>query len=711
MVFPLQSPPMMPPQPAAMGASPLSLMPPEGVLPPLPMQMGGGMDIMAMLSDPETMLALLELMEKESELQNGPKYKKWYKPGDYPKPRASDVSANAQRDRSLHRMLIDRIRVERKILNLTVTGTFEGFEAEAEVAFQDPSLVHDFNLAVNLVATCDINFDARATRLSNAAIAEKKEQFAHSFRDKWERRHSRSFGTDLNYDEVKTAMGTGHLCARLSLDFNADSTEVPINADLLDVTTCFPTWDGDKGLATMRRVYSQTVGQVVSLYGGFKKGIQKDLLTKKKVTENNGRERDRNMSDQVVVEEQWDRRWYTVVIDGIEVVNAEHRFGFVPFVYLISPYGDTGILSLHSLGMGNGASVTVQEEIAFKGLSHIWAMRKAHEQKESILGVLATEFKKVKNPARTFEQDDHTYGDAPQVGDTEGEVYMLRAGHEREVPGPQKPGMSLVGPLMGAANEAAMRGMQPAASYGVTSNANESGTAIDGLSEAGRDKLTPWLSMMQMYDRECAEMAMQLTADWGHLLGTDGRRGEFELGLTNPTDGKENVVTVTHKELRESGPYIRSKRTSIKLSGLASYANTIMTLMNGNLMLVEDALEMRGERDPQAYARKLRIQELKNDPEYKKVEIIKLLQQEGDFEAEAIYREMMAKQSAPQGPPPGMDMGGGGAPMPGLPPGPTPGVPMGAQGATPGVGGLGLPSRMAGPPPAITGIPAGARPS
>ena len=709
MVLPLQPPMMPPPQPAAMAASPMALMPPEGVLPPLPMQMQGGgmgMDMMAMLSDPEVMIALLELIEAESELQNGPRYKKWYKRDDYQKPKPDDVVNAARRDKAIHQMLIERIRIERKILNLQVVGTFDGFEPDSEVAFQDPSLVGDFNLAVNLVATCDINFDAKATRISNAEIAEKKEQFAHAFRDKWERRHTRSFGTDLKYDEVKTAMGTGHVCARLSLDFNADSDEVPINADLLDVTTCFPTWDGDRGLATMRRVYSQTVGQVVSLYGGFKKGIKKDLL-EKKVTAASGEERNRNMSDQVEVIEHWDRRWYTVVIDGIEAVNAEHRFGFVPFVYLISPYGDAGITSLHALDGGAGASKSIQEEIAFKGLSHIWTMRKAHEQKEAIIGTMFTELKKTKNPAQTWEQDDHTYGDAPQTSDAEGAVNLVRAGHERRIPGVEKPGFSLIGPVMGVTNEAAMRNMMPAASYGLTSNANESGTAIDGLAEAGRDKIAPWMSMMQMFDRECAEMAMQLTADWGHLLGTDGQRGEFEIGLMDPTEGMDNIVTISHRELREAGPNIRSKRTSIKLSGLASYANTMIQLMSNNLILTEDALEMRGVQDPQAYARKLRIQELKNDPEFKKIEVMKLLEEEGDYQGAAIYREMMAAQQAP--PPDQM----GGPPPPGMPPGApggpgtmggNPGGPSGPQMAPP-MGDGGLPARLPGPPPAMTGIP------
>jgi len=220
------------------------------------------------------------------------------------------------------------------------------------------------------------------------------------------------------------------------------------------------------------------------------------------------------------------------------------------------------------------------------------------------------------------------------------------------------------------------------------------------------------LYMMQVYDRECAEMAMQLTADWGHLLGTDGQRGEFEIGMAQPTEGREGIVKITHMELREAGPNIRSKRTSIKMSALASYANTVMQLKSGGLILTEEALEMRGVQDPQAYARKLRIQELKEDPEYKKIEVMRLLEEEGDFAAVSIYREMMAKQNAP--PPPGM---GGSMPSglpPGAPGGPgtmggNPGGPSGPQMAPQMNGSLGMPASLPGPPPLMDGIPSGAR--
>src|SRR5699024_5428236 len=114
-----------------------------------------------------------------------------------------------------------------------------------------------------------------------------------------------------------------------------------------------------------------------------------------------------------------------------------------------------------------------------------------------------------------------------------------------EVPGPEKPGFSLIGPIMGAVNEAAARGYLPASAYGLTSNANESGTAIEGLNEAGRDKITPWITMLQRWDTECAVMALTLFRDWGHLLGSDGERGQFEIEMLQPGEGGEETFIIS----------------------------------------------------------------------------------------------------------------------------------------------------------------------
>lgn len=692
---------MMQPDPAVMAMPAPGMMP--GMQPPVD-------PLTAALSDPLVFFELLRMITEQQESANGPMYPRWYKASNYPKPKQAVYESKVRRDQELYQLLIKRIMAEREVLQLRTVGQFPDAEQDSEMQFSDPSLVHDFNLAVSLVAGCDVNFEATARKLKDADTVEKKEHAAHSFRNRWKRRNQAMYGTDLGYDEAKIAMGTGRLCARFTLDFDAESDDFPVKADLLDPTTCFPTWEADRGLATMTRVYSQTVDQVCATFADGKKDLRKKLLAIPEKTAGGG-ERPRTMDDQAEVLEYWDRRWYAVSVDGIEIVNVEHRFGVVPFVYVISPYGDAGPQSLHALRpLVHGPSGTVQLDIASKGLSHIWATWKAHEQREAILGRMFTELKKTGNPPRTIAQDMTVYGEAPELSDQEGSISMLRRGLEEEVAPPPKPGFSLIGPVMAATNEAAARGQMPASAYGLTQNANESGTAIEGLNESGRDKITPWLTMLQRWDSECAEMALTLFRDWGHLLGSDGQRGEFEIDLVRPNDDGETSFILSPIDLRQVGVRIRSKRTSLRLANLGNLGNALSAWKANGWLLDEDALEMRGVEDPRAYLRRVEIQELKKDPEYKRIAILRMLEEEGDFEGAMMFRQMMQQQQAASPPP---VPPGGGMPNPdptqpggaGTLGGSPPGSGMGPQTAQPMTGSLGMPSRLAGPPPSINGIP------
>lgn len=717
--------PAMGPPPVPMG-SPLALMGGMGAGVPPPPMMGdfGAMDPMAMLANPEVLTALLDLIAKEEELQNGPVYKKWYKPGDYQKPTISKVQAKADADRSLHSKLVRRFAEDRAFLQLLTVGKFADFDDEVETTFQDASLAHDVALVVNLVGGTEPNFEANSRRLDEVEIAEKKEQFAHAFRDKNERRHARMYGTALRFDEAKYAVEYGHYVKRLSLDFDAESDEVPIRSDLLDPATCFPTFGGEYGLKAMTRIYPQTIDQIIATWATKENKIGKKLLDKK-VKKSNGEERYFTLDDRLDVYEYWDRRWYCIVVEGEEVVTAEHKFGFVPFVYKHSRFGDAGPTSLNNMNpYGSGGRHTAQDEIASKGLSHIWASKQTHSQREAMMGRMYTELKKTANPDRTFEQDANRYGQSPDVTNAEGGISLLLMGSERELPPTPKPGLSLVGPIMGVTNESIQRGLLPASMYGITQNANESGTAIEGLSESGRDKLTAWLVLLEEADRDEIEMALTLQRDWGHLLGSEGQKGYVELERVRPTEDQEETFALAPKELRQVGVRIRSKRTSLRLSNLGAMGNALTAWKNNGWLEDHEALEMRGVRDPIAALERIQIQEWKKSEMYQNVGLIKYLERNGQVDEAMMVRQMVMGQSQgggpggpggppPSGPPPGM-MGPGGPP-PGMPPGgpgvnggAPPGIPMGPQGASPQMGPMGLPSRIQGPPPSNPqGVPPG----
>jgi len=694
------------PQPPVPAPSPLGMMGgPEGAQP-----MMGEMDPLSSLDDPQVMSALLDLMAEMEELQNGPIYPRWYKPKHYPKPKISDVIAKVNQDHELYQLLIKRIRADRRLLRLMDVGKFKDAD-DIEVTFQDASLVHDLALVITLLAGCDLNFEAKAKNMGERELAEKKEQFSHALRDQTSRRHFRIHGTDLSYDEAKFATETGHVVYRLELDFDAESDEIPVIVDLLDPVTCYPTWDRN-GLLTVTRLYADNVGTIVNTWDDDgEKGIEAALTSQKFRDPTTQADRYRTLDDKVEIMEYWDRRWKIIVASGVEVVRVEHRFGFVPFHYGRSPFGDAGPMSLEALHATHGQpSGMTALEIASKGLSHIWATKTTHLQREAILGRLMTELKKSANPDRTFSQTPDRYGKKPLVSNAEGSISMLLEGSEKELPPVQKPGLSLAPPVLAAVGEANQRGMMPAAAYGVTMNANQSGTAIEGMNESGRDKTTPWLKMLCAAHIDVAEKAMTLVRDWGHLLGSEGQRGTFFIERSRPVPGKDDTIMLTPAELRQVGVKINCKMTSLRLSNLGNLGQAIMPWIQGGMMEKVEAMELRGVQDPLAALRRIEIEQFKSDPAYKQVAIMRWLQEEGLYEDALLYQQIISAQGGAQGGPPPSPAGGlqGGAQPPQAQNGGAPGGPIGPNQAQGGQGSMGMPSRLPGPPPSTQGLPPGA---
>lgn len=686
------APPMPPPMPAPSPMDPLSAAP-------------------GMLADPTTMLTLLLLLAGDDERDHGPRYPAWYRPEDCPKPDAALVQAKATRDKSLYDRLVRRMGRDRLIFLMLSVGRFRDFDEDAEITFADASVAQDAALVINLIAGTDTNFEARARRLDEAEIAEKKEQAAHLFREQNIDRHARAFGTSLKYDEAATAVKTGHLCARLSLDYYAERDQFPVRCELLDPATCYPTWDGERGMRTMTRAYTQTVEEIVAAHDTPERTLAAKLLDPlKKVRGKDGIERTRTLADTVEALEYWDRRWYSLVVDGEEVATEEHKYGCVPFVYLRSPFGDSGISTLAGL-VGPGGTIGTAandagDALAMKGLSHIWATIKTHTQREAIMGRLFTELKKTANPNRTFEQTADRYGETPDVTNAEGGISLLLAGAEKEVHNPPDPRYQMIAPLMGVLNEGVQRSLMPASAYGLTQNANESGYAIEGLNESGRDKLTPWLTMLEEFDRQTTEMALKLYRDWGYLLGTDGERGEVDVLRRRPIPGQPTVLTLTPEELRQVGVKIRSKRTSIRISNLGKIANDLAMLKANGWLEDVDAMEKLGVQDPLAALQRIEIQEFEKSDIYKNIRLVKWLEEQGKYDEAAMARQMVTAQGAPGAAQGGSPMGGGQPGMPGAP-GAPPGVPMGPQGAQSPLGAMGMPSRLAGPVPQMVGPPPG----
>lgn len=705
----------MPPpmDPAMMGMDPMmGMMPPQGLpgfppgVMPDPNYPGSqpviDAEMMLAMQDPEVAEALVRLYLQEMDPDPGPKYKKWYDKDDYPKPKGVAIIAKAHDDRSDYTLLVERMRRDRDRIRMAGVGVFKDHDPEMSLSQRDSSLALDVQLITSILAAADLLFNKTTMKAGQEEDAQKVENFCYAAEHQAGMRHNRIHGTSYAVDRIKNSLYTGHLVTRVLPNYDAEEGEIPTVRDLLDPASCFPSYDG-YGIRTMTRTYHQTCQEVFS---GFRldKKKRKTILSKRQ-KDKNGIERDRTLNDSVEVIEYWDRRYYGVAVDSELVIGpTEHYFGMVPFAYTRSGTGDAGNTFEQNLNgtLSTGSLVSRQIDLANKGQSHIQYIQTTHEQKEAILGLVATELAKVANPPRTFEQDMSIYGDSPQVANGPGTISLLQRGLENEVPNTPDSRLQLLGPALAAANEASQRGMMAPSDYGLTPGSQSSGAVVEGLSEASKDKLNLWKLMIEEHESAVNELDLTLNRDHGRTLGPEGDRGTtLMIEKQHPTEGEDGYFEFDYRQLRTDTCRVKTRMTSLRMQNLGALGNSVSMWTNMGLMDKHDALELRGVRDPQAYLRRIDIQAFKDTPEYKTAKLLEWMKiEKEDPETMATVMYLLAtkgggggQQQPPMGGPGPMPGNGGGPPTVGMPgaPGQQGGPPMQLPGPPPSLEGQGMP--------------------
>lgn len=704
--------------PAVMAAGPPGMPPPMGgmtMLPPMgipgfppgvipdpnypgsPLQQDA--ELMLAMQDPEVAAALVRLLLEELDPDPGPKIPPYYDKADYPKPTFADISTKADQDRQDYRLLIDRMRRDRDRIRMAVVGAFRDFDPDVEITFQDASLAIDVQLIVSILAAAEFIINKTAKKAGDREKAQKIENACYAILEEAARCHHRSHGTDFKSDLVKTALQTGHLVSRVLPNYYPEEGQVPIYLELMDPATCFPTRDG-YGIETMTRVYLQQVREVCRGFKLTKKQEREILNTQAKVA--NGEYRMVTASDTVEVTEFWNRRWYALVVNRKLIVPpTEHHYYCVPFVVTRSGIGDPGNLYEQNLRASYGIiENSYQHDLVNKGQSHIQLLQKTHEQREAIMGIVATELKKIRNPPRTFEQAITAYGDIPDISNAEGGVSMLKMGEEVEVPTPVDSRFNLMGPIMAAVNEAAQMGRMGPAAYGLAPGSQSSGAVIEGLGESDQDKLNLWKIMIQNHVAECLHVGLKLWRDHGRKLGPDGYRGQaMMIERQHPTESEDGYFEFDYRDLYDDSCKLQVQMTSLRMQNLGALGNAVQMWSNMGRMTDEEALMLRGVRDPEAYMRKVEIEQFQKTPEYRTARLISWMKEEGMMEELPTVLYLLATKGGTGGgvPPsaPGPLPGNGGGP-------PTVGVPGG-----PGQMG-GRPPQLPGPTPDLSGLPPGA---
>jgi hypothetical protein len=675
--------------------------------------MGGGLpDLIALLS-------LLPTLGQEEDMK--PEREPWQEP---PEPDTAMMQGKIQADRNDYAGLLDRF--QRHIAYLDPENPEVGvnpyFDADVEHAWVSSMLRDEEELTVATLGGDDavLTYLAEARSSAHRDEAEKKESFLYWLRSEASRQFSaKGFGS-LQMAEVKNIWRYGRLVTRNIMNLTGKKDKCPYYMDLLDPSTVFPTWDGlgENGLETVTRIYHATVRQALSQHcmGKDRAKAEKELFKDHPKGKKSQAAERLTMDSECEVQEYWDRKWYAVFINGIEIKKAAHDNGEVPFIYTTTELGEASNTQAPSRNRSTGSTSSTRpsrkEMLERSGQSILAGRIIGHTQREAILGVLYSNFIEARNPPTVELSAIGTDGDeATELSGAEGARNKLPPGNNL-MPFPKAEVPQATGALMQASSEDISRSSKSPASYGLTP-AQTSGYAIEGMNESSKHKDVPILDCMQRHYAACAEQMLRFYADWGHLLGEDGNRGSLMVPFLNPTDGAEPMFELTPEIIKETGTAVKAEISILRLQVLSQVMNAINLAGQSGLLTRQDAIRMAklpGHRHPQRTMQEIDIEKLKEMPEYKFAALVKHVV---EVEKDPILAEVLIKQigmakaqggGGPGGPPmppggggpasvPGMSLPGMGMPpgqMGGRPPGgPPPGMPPGMPGPS---------ARQIGPP-------------
>lgn len=723
------APPMMPPGPPPMPVGMLGLGPamgptpppmPSGMgmpglgagLPPLPGMMPGmlpGMGAPDPMAQVLPLLAMLAMLGPQPEQK--PEREEWQEPG---KPEEQEMLQKVNQDQADFANLISRFDEHRRYLDpeRPRVGVAKNFDEDFEHYWVSSLLRDELEQTVASLGAIDVTYLAEARTSADLDEAAQKEAFLYYLRDEQIDQYDRRYSASRKMAEVKNAFIYGRVVGRQLIKPKTKyADECPYRFDLLDPATVFPTWD-DYGIATVTRIYRQTVSKVITECFGAgedRKKAEKLLLS----SENAKTKTALELTSDVEVKEYYDRKWYAVFAADVLIKGpVAHDMGEVPFVYEFTELGapSNALEPGWSVCGGNSANAGIEnsarrKELRGKGQSAIAGRIITHTQRESMLGRLYTKFMEQINPAMVVEQQLGTAGqEAPDIARGEGGVTLLEPGQKLgQLPIPQLP--QAFGPLMQASTEDVGRSSKSPAAYGIAAT-NQSGYQAEGMLESAQFKDQPIIDCLERFHKAVAEQCLRFYRDWGHLLGADGYKGSLTVPRIQPAPDESPVFELTPEVIKRTGCRVKAELQELRLQTLNQTLNALGIAAQQGLMTRAERIrfaKLPGYRDPYRTMREVDIESLKEMPEYKLASLLKYVKEDqGDpLLAELIVQQIVKGKIAggsvaggPPQPPPGggPPSGGGGPPVQapgmslpgmGMPPGPGTG-PQGPVGPRPG---------------------------
>jgi hypothetical protein len=525
----------------------------------------------------------------------------WYRDADYPKPGWGEIDGWVARAESFWQPRRVEMGVWEDIFFQRRSGLFAVDEDDAEFErFRASGIRADTRLAINHVATAQMQLDITPLAGGGREEAQRCEDTWHHWRGVQEKRYSRRSGGGLRYEEAFVAAVRGALCRRRVPVL--DDPECPIADSLLDPGAVYPSWD-DQGIASVAHVYQCTLNEAGATFRD-KAGKVAETL------------RDRGPSnkwstdahDLVTVVEFWNRRWHAAKLRDGRVLKepTEHGLGEPPFVFTFADTGKPTVLrrtdrqpNVTRLDGSGGSTAVSTDEEQFRDVGlpifhdAIW-----HQGQLEALGSKAMQIARTADrPPVQMEQDDvaKAGNPDPEVSFEPGAITRTMKDNERLTPMQLALQAGVVQPLMGMLGSDAERLYQPKAAYGAAGGA-ATGNAIEGQAEAGRDKEIALVGTLERHYAECADLDFRLIQRVGHLIGKDGSRGEFRVPFARSRRREEDLpqtFVLTPRTVRKAAPQTRVRLTHVEVRNLPALAN-VMSMFRQNNLPIEDLIEYAG---------------------------------------------------------------------------------------------------------------------
>lgn len=665
--------------------------------------------LMELINDP----SFLEKLKPEPRVQRV--RKKWQRP---PAPSPDQMRAKCEKDRALLGGLVRRFDEDIARIRGESVGVFDSYDPDYDALFSTRAMADEEQIISTVVGTVEARWESPIWRPTDEDEAQGKEDFCRWLHDEHRRQHAMAGYGDLDFEYTKSGVRYGRMITRDVCNFDPDPDAAPFKSKIIDPAICYPTFAGDRGLIAVTLSYRARLAELMGDFDQYASAIEakvhKGGNSRFTTTERY------DWEQEVEVLEYWDPRWTGLFIAGQLIKGPdEHDYGEPPFTYTVCPYGDPGFanspVQQGSIDRRGYLLSSEQADLSRHGLSHFHTRFDPEAQRQAVLGKLMTKLEMWMDEPIWYEVEyPEQSAVRPKWSRAPGARNEVPDGF-RLIPGPDAPVPPTLGPLMGAIQEDVARSMLPPSAYGLTPSAQQSGYAIEGLSEQGRDKLAPLLVTKQIHMGLCAERRLKMYHDFGDVLGAQGERGTLYVPKSNPTKKSASPMwAITPMMIERTGTRMNVVLTGTRLSSMGPMVQSLSMLRKEGVISRRDFLKMvglPGSRDPEQSMQEIDFEELRNMPEYKIKEMLKyVVEEEDDPMAADFILALIAKKAGQMGPGgggEGGDGGGGGGPaqmqgmsLPGL------GQPPGRQGGRP-PGTAGIPAIPAGLPPGAQG-PGGA---